>query len=886
VAFGPTGARPLLPTMILLTLGGCAVQPEEDAFLVDPSGVEAPLASNCASGAVEGSLLLTVSDLTGATYVAEPSGDRIWVRNPWGLVPDHCYWISTEPDHPAWPAGSRPACFLDGLSQDGSCAGDETPPDGGGWKFVHGGFVTVPNLRSRLAVDGRLAVAWAGQQPATLRVLDLVPDDDGCPEDQRPWSMHSVLYTLDVPAGYTGFLDGDLALDAGGGRLVAASPEDEELALWPLPLPCGDGDALPAPRRIELPVPPDGPLALDPAGDRAFVLSSEGPSVVTVEGLSDDEPGVRRRALSGMKGPTDLLYEPDTDTVWVAAPAAGEGKVKRWPAAGGAAQAFDLPGASRLARGGTVSAAGVRAWVYAAAEGTDRIYRIDPHTDEAVVQALGAGAIRGLAVGHEQQEIALALEREGGEVVLRSYLDRDHLMSQADGAVQLVAAAFLEYPRDLQLDSPEALTKEIDTDPAACADLPLVTQGWPELDREMYQVCCLQEARAAQVSGNLDYLERAVLERVPGEAQVELLLGINPTVLLQSSHCLHAALDLGHDELARQGLPLLEVVGEVVPALQQRGDLRATLLVHTPAGTEDQVPYTCPELWDPTLPDPDCDIDIEDPQAFEAFLVDLLETAALADVAGPYQGTGGCGDQELPLPDGCLAPAELGLALEGIAGGFDRAVGLNAEFAAISWPTSYAAVYPGPGAPFTYFGGGGNYPLTSHAVAKELAPWDARDRRAPFTVGGDPVTWDEPDPGGPITYLPGVTIAQTRIFEVARSGLFVSDMFWHGLVEGDHWQSEQFAGDESPETMSVADFDLLSHYLVYRVLAARDADLRRVFYLHLPDIGTIGLPAYADGRVACTDPADCDTRDALQDWIGETLPALGPAVAWRLPEDL
>jgi hypothetical protein len=79
---------------------------------------------------------------------------------------------------------------------------------------------------------------------------------------------------------------------------------------------------------------------------------------------------------------------------------------------------------------------------------------------------------------------------------------------------------------------------------------------------------------------------------------------------------------------------------------------------------------------------------------------------------------------------------------------------------------------------------------------------------------------------------------------------------------------------------------VLTHYLVYRVLAARDADLSRVFYLHLPDIGTIGLPAYADGRVTCTDPADCDTRDALQDWLGTTLPALGPALAWGLPEGL
>lgn len=871
--------------LALMVLAGCLIQPEEAAFLDDPTGVEAVLSSNCTGGAVTGSLWLTLSDLTGATYVAEPSGDRIWVRNAFGLVSDHCYWINTDPDRPEWPEEGRPDCFLDGLMQDGTCSGDEPNPDGGGWKFVHGGFMHVPNLRGRVAIDGRLAVAWAGQLPATLRVLDLVPDDDGCPEDQRPWTLHNVLYTLDVPSGYTSFLDGDLAVDEAGGRLIGLSPTDEELAVWSLPLPCGEGEALPAPVRVPLPAVPDGPLALDAAGDRAFVLSSEGPSVLTIEGLGDTEPAVRRRILSGMSGATDVAYEPVSDTVWVAAPAAGDGKVKSFPAGGGAAQVFAAAGASRLAVGRTTVGGASTPRVYAAAEGGDRIYRFDPESHEAVVQGLD-GIIRGLAMGREQQEIAVALERDDGSVVLRSLLDRDHLAAQVPGSVQLVATAFLEYPRDAQLDRPDALIKEINTAPDACAELSDATAGWPQLDRDMYQVCCLQAARAEQVADNLTYLEEAVLDRLPGEDRVELLLGVNPTVLLQSAHCLHAGLDLGRDELILFGLPLLDVLGDWDVALAARGDVRRTLLVHTPAGNAEQVPYTCPELWEPDLDDPDCDVAVEDQAAFEAFLGDLLDTAALRRVAEPYQGTGGCGAGELPLPDGCVDPAGWGWTLDGITGGFDRAMGLRAEYAGISWPGAYAAVYPGPAQPFTYFGGGGNYVLTSHAVAKELAPWDARHRRSAFRVGDDPATWDVPDAGGPIEYLPGVTIAQTRLYENARSGLFVSDMFWHGSGEGDHWQTEAWPGVESTETMSPADFDVLTHYLVYRVLAARDADLVRVFYLHLPDIGTIGLPAYAGGRVTCTDPDACDTRDALQDWLTRTLPDLGPALAWGLPEDL
>ncbi len=878
-------ARVIGPALVLLA--GCAIEPEEAEFLVDPSGLEAPLASWCADGAVEGSLLLTISDFTGATYVAEPSGDRIWVRSAFGIVPDHCYWVSTEPDHPEWPEDTRPDCFIDGLTQDGSCRGDEASPDGGGWKFVHGGFVTVPNLRSRLAVDGRLAVAWAGQDPPTLRVVDLVPDDDGCPEDQRPWSMHNVLYTLDVPAGYTGFLDGDLAVVAETGRLIGVSPQDEELAVWSLPLPCEDGATLPDPERIPLPATPDGPLALEPGGRIAFVLSSEGPSVIGIEDIGRDDPVVHRRVLSGMADPTDVAYDPFTRTVWVASPTAGGGKVKSFGLDGGPATVFHAPGVSRLAVGTTSSAGQSVPRVYGVAEGGDRAYRFDPVTGEARAQTLD-GTIRGLAIGGALQEIAVALERSDGSVVLRSFLAADQLEVQPPGAVRIVAAGFLEYPRDAQLDDPEALTKEIDTEPEACADLEQATAGWPELDRRMYQVCCLQSARADKVTGNLAYLEGALLDRLPGEDEVELLLGINPTVLLQSAHCIHAGLDLGRPELIAFGAELPRELATWRDDLEARGDVGTTLLVHTPAGTDEQVPYTCPELWEPDLPDPDCDVAVQDQQAFVDFLGDLLDTAALRHVAEPHQGTGGCGEDELPLPEQCVDPAEWGWAPDGLAGGFDRAVGLHAEVEAISWPSAYAAAWPGSGTPFTYFGGGGSYPGTSHAVAKELAPWDAAERIAAFDVDDDPDEWDPPTSptGGPIVYLPGVTIAQTRIYEVARSGLFVSDMFWHGLVEGEHWQSEAFPGTESPETMSPADFALLHHYLVYRVVAAQDPARERVFYFHLPDIGTLGLPGYADGRVTCTDPGSCETRDALQDWVFEALPALGPAIAWGLPEEL
>jgi hypothetical protein len=51
-------------------------------------------------------------------------------------------------------------------------------------------------------------------------------------------------------------------------------------------------------------------------------------------------------------------------------------------------------------------------------------------------------------------------------------------------------------------------------------------------------------------------------------------------------------------------------------------------------------------------------------------------------------------------------------------------------------------------------------------------------------------------------------------------------------------------------------------------------------------MGAIALTLFADGRVACTDEADCADHDALQDWVRDVVPSLGPAVVWGLPEDL
>jgi len=869
----------------LLGLAGCAVQPAEGDFLQSLSTVETSLTAACAVGEVSGPLIPVVSDHTGHTYIAEPDSDRVWVRNPFGLVPDQCYWVSTEPERPAWPEVGRPTCFEDGLAQDGTCLGDEARPDEGGWTFLHGGFIEVPGLQGRMAVHDSLAVAWSGEDHPVLRVVDLVPDASDCPESQHPWFFHRVLYSPVLTAGYTGFADGDLALD--GEHLLALSPGNRQLAIWDLPLPCEDDDPLPEPLRVDLPCAPDGPLVIDPGHDRVFALCSSAATVVSVTGLDYTEPVVAGQSLLDAGVPVDLAHEPVSDTLWVASPDARGGRVFSMPADGGSVRAYKVPGASRLAVGQTEAGGVATGRTYAVGAGETGVYRFDPVTGDALVQHLDV-PLRGIAAGHAQQEIVALLEQPDGSIGLRSYADADHHAAQANASVAVTLAAFLEFPRDPALDDETGLRGEIAMNVDSCADMEAATQGWDELDRTMYQVCCLQHARADHVAANLDYLEDAVLDAVDGEQDVEILLGINGTVLLQSAHCIHAGLELGHDELVEFGLPLLEVVGDRIDALAARGDLRPILLVHTSAGDADQVPYTCPELWYPDHDTGACDVTVNDHERYSAFVADLLDIASLTRVAEAYQGTDGCADGELPLPAGCTDLAGYAVEVQGLAGGFDRAVGLNSMFEDLSWPLAFAEHHPGDGPAFTYFGGGGNYPMVANAISKELAPWDMRLRASPFEVGEDPREWDDPAPAGEgaVTYLPGVTVSHTYLHEWARSGLFVMDAVWHGSTSEDVWATDTWPGAESTVTMGPADFAVLDHYLAYHVLSARDAEQQRVFYFHLPDIGGISLDRYDDGRVVCTDEAACDQRDALRDWIEQSLPALGPAIRWGLPEEV
>jgi len=142
----------LLAVLPLLAATSCAIQPETAEFLVDPSGLTAVLQSSCSPDPVQGPLHVSVSDRNAHAYITEPDRGRIWVRNPMGLVADHCYWVTTDTEREGWPAESRPDCFVDELRQDGTCPGDAlAPPE---WLFIHGGFIDVPEALLGDALPG------------------------------------------------------------------------------------------------------------------------------------------------------------------------------------------------------------------------------------------------------------------------------------------------------------------------------------------------------------------------------------------------------------------------------------------------------------------------------------------------------------------------------------------------------------------------------------------------------------------------------------------------------------------------------------------------------------------------------------------------------------
>ena len=173
----PTLCLRLLP-LGLLSCGGLHEASFVDEEWLMPVTGNAPILDiPCAQATAEpGTFHLQVDDQSGYTVILERDASRVWLREPFGLVPDTCWWV---PDGPvATDAYPEAPCF--GTSaQYGNCDGSEPMP--APWFFHTPGVLKSPDNPSQLlTIDG---VAFVPSTDGLAR-LDLSPTayepiDDG-----------------------------------------------------------------------------------------------------------------------------------------------------------------------------------------------------------------------------------------------------------------------------------------------------------------------------------------------------------------------------------------------------------------------------------------------------------------------------------------------------------------------------------------------------------------------------------------------------------------------------------------------------------------------------------------------------------------------------------
>ncbi|MBN2797921.1 MAG: hypothetical protein JXX28_02125 [Deltaproteobacteria bacterium] len=567
-----------------------------------------------------------LDDSSGATFLQEGPAEALWVRSPFGVVGDRCWWLPSAPGA-VEPIPEQPCAHLG--YQDGNCtAAAEVPA---GWRFttpsrVHGGL-------TQATLAGGLMLGWRDGQ---LQRLDLSPayhQPELSGESPRSWNSWLPPLRIDDPE-----LPG-AQLAATRAALVAWRSGH----LWSLPLPDGLSSAEGLLHRNG----PDGTGLLAGSGDRVAV-AVEGELTfyrVTQDGSLERTGRLRREALR--EPLLALLVHPAEESAWVLT----EDLVLSLPQ-GDAPVAYPVPGAEGLLLARPADQPTAYAW--GNRDGHGVLYRLSGD----VVTAMDlTDPLLAAGIGTEFQELVLVFDRPDG-VEVEGWLDGAHLAAMPPGTVGLAMAAFAETPRDPHYyDEQDAFTE------AAISQTCRGFEGAALL-------CCVQGERGDLLARQLDWLDQRLQPSWPG-GPAAVVLGINPTAIAQSRWCAEQELP----RLRDQGAALPLAAGSRLLAWEEAGTGTAALFIHSQPWDANTWWLRCPEV-PRELADPSCWEGDSTPEAFESFYRELAQRGALEPwlgeepdwtlVGGGYEGATLAGTAgwvglypSLPLPDG--QPAEDGL---------------------------------------------------------------------------------------------------------------------------------------------------------------------------------------------------------------------------------